>query len=51
MRNRTARIGVARRRESINRDYAERLVVATFSERSDLLGRVFEPDDILTRTI
>jgi GNAT superfamily N-acetyltransferase len=44
MRNRTARIGVARPREPMNRAYAEGLVIATFSERPALLGRVFGPE-------
>jgi hypothetical protein len=30
--------------ESMNGAYALRLVVATFSERPDLLARVFEPE-------
>ena len=31
-------------RELMNGTYAERLAVATFSERPDLLGRVFDPE-------
>jgi hypothetical protein len=31
-------------RELMNSTYAERLAVATFSERPDLLGRVFDPE-------